>query len=303
MRTRALLILAAFLLGLFMVACNDAKIPTNHSNNIIPYNTKIISLSDEMKLEDNIKAGFNPNPLLVDTLSNNTIVIVNQASTMGDIVTAYFTYIPENESPRERIIKLHKSLYSLALYDNSGILLCGYDATQSDSNNVNLSVFSENFKLGISTPIEGNGNLKFEVICDGVHAYTEFANEAVFDSAISIYENVYDNGYNRELLSPEQLELLTKLENFNVCSGIFDEIDESEVDISKVLAGSKQFKEAIGISDSGNSVISEMPKWLKKICTIVNYAKKICSIIGNTVICEYVEILSIICDMLAEIFE
>ena len=299
MRTKALFILVALLSGLFMVACNDANNPANHSNNIIPENAKIISLSDEMKLEENSKVGFNPNPLMVDTLSDNTIVIVNQAMTAGEIVTVHFTYIPENENPRDRVIKLHKSLYSLALYDNSGILLCGYEAAQIDSNYANLSIFSENFKLGVSAPIEVDGNLGFEVICNGEYAYTEFANEAVFDSAISTYENVHDNGYDRESLSPRQLELLIQLEDFYVSFVGLDEIDESDIEISKNLANNAKFKKSVGISDSGNMQTLAMPLGLQVACRIVKIMRKLHP--GEDTFGLILDIAIIICDFLEKV--
>ncbi len=292
---RRILMLATILMVVHLFwGCEAVVDPVSIASSQNLQKTQIIEIPEQ--LDENIIATVmgGGTPDFIDTLLNNSVVSIYGVDTTGDAVIVAFSYTVDEGPAIERIVQIEHSLKHLILYDIAGTPLSGYSITANDSK-IDLTVFSGGNFIAMSHSDSPGTEVIAEVLYDGQLSQAVFADDNEFDSAMALYDAVYTGGYDRNLLSPNEQAIIEKAEVIALWTELSTE-QETDIETAVQLSLDSDFQGFIDAGYSPDEPVNKLPDWLKAICKMIRIVKKICDIIFGAVVCEYVEVLVLLCD-------
>jgi len=293
---RIITLLAVFVLVTYLFwGCESVTESVPVTSTEILQKTHIIEFPGN--LDEDILASVTESgsPTFTDTLPNSTIIEVYGSDINNEVITVAFDYTVFGGTPVDRILQISQSLEYLIIYDVSGVPLSGYVFTGEIADGYEVTLFSGENSIGIAHNEPIDPAVTIEVLYNGQFSQAIFADEDEFDAAMTLYQSVYDQGYDRELLIPAEMELLERAESISIWTDI-DPLRQSDIETATSIAVDEDFQDFSDARYSPDQPDNEMPVWLKKFCQFVRIVKKICDIIGDNIVCKYVNVLVLLCD-------
>jgi len=262
----------------------------------------IINVPEAFDPADEMATNANTQPIMVDTLLNNTIVNIYDKHVEDSIITVTFDYTPEGGPTRSRILKMHEWLTGVMLFDSGGELLMGYNFESVDQDRGEFFFSLNENQFGYSAPLYIDSLIRMEMGYNGDYTSIEYANQGEFETAINLYEQIHDHGLDPELLDDDQRQMLEHLEEFNIWPSEDDDIAIDDVETTYQLFIDDQFQMKLGLGYSQDNAVANMPGWLKAICDFFRGLSKISPIFGSA-IDTTVKIVVLVCNLVESLLD
>lgn len=292
---RIITFLAVFVLATYLFwGCDSVFEPTQVDNTAIQQKAHIVEFIgnlDEGVLEKVAGAG---SPTYTDTLSNSTIVEIYGSDITDEAITVAFDYAVINGTPISRILRISQSLEYMVLYDISGEPSSGYVFSGDLSDAYETIIFSGENSISVTHNEPYDPTVTIQVHYNGQLSQAVFTDDAEFDSAMALYDAVYNQGYDPELLTPAELELLERAESVSIWTEV-DPQQQTDIETATGLALDSDFQDFSDAGYSPEQPVNKMPEWLNKICKAIRVLKKICTVVNLGIVCEVIEVLVIAC--------
>ena len=262
----------------------------------------IINVPEAFNPADEMATNANTQPIMVDTLLNNTIVKIYDKHVEDSIITIAFDYTPEGGPTRSRILKMHEWLTGVMLFDSGGELLMGYHFEPVDQDRGEFFFSLGENQFGYSAPLYIDSLIRMEMGYDDDYTSIEYTNQSEFETAVYLYERVHYQGFDRELLDPNQREILEQLEEFKIWPSEEDGITSDDVETTQQIFFDDQFRMQLGLEYSHDNAVSKIPGWLKAVCDFFRGLATISPLFGSG-IDTAVKIVVLICDLLEALLD
>lgn len=231
--------------------------------------------------------------LFSKTLPNGALLDIYDIDTAGEIIAVAYSYKADGYSG-SRVLNIEKSMKYLTVFDQDGNPLSGFLHSKTEQGAA-VTIFSGDNEITVSQSEMPDSPFSIGVSIDGESNIAEFSTENEFDSGATLYSLVHDYGYDPGELTPSEQALLAKVEivaswhNSNPQNGI-------EFGIATQLALDSDFQEWSDAPYSPEEPMYTIPAWLDAVCGLARIVQKACHLIGDNVVCEWVDVAVAICD-------
>lgn len=260
----------------------------------------------EVTADDVNSQSTGPGPRYIDSLPDGTMIKVYDAVLLNDTITVDFDYQVPGKAAVRRTVKVEENLGSIMVYTTSGQPLTGYTVTRQENGRFASALLTGDVMIGIETTWSGDGPIELNIIRGGESEDISFADITEYQTAADLYNRVHVLGYDKNLLTPQERDILERIEKVELLIGAFDGIGAADdIGVAQHLGTDKKFRKWVGAhtDEDAAAPASEIKDILKAACTIVRILEKICDIIGNPPICRWVEVLKEICDLIASLIK
>jgi len=242
-------------------------------------------------------------PRYIDSLPDGTMIRVYDATLINDTITVDFDYQVPGKAAVRRTVKIEENLGTIMTYMPTGQPLTGYTIVFQPDGRFSCALLAGNAMLGIETTPSGDGPVELNIVRGGESENESFADITEYDTAADLYNRVHILGYDKNLLTPHEQDILERFETVEMLVGAFDSIGVADdIAAAQHLGTDKKFRKWVGAhtDDDAASPTTGFKDLLKAACTIVKIVKKICDFVGGGAeVCRWVTLFSEICDLIA----
>ena len=238
-------------------------------------------------------------PKFTQTLPDGMELSVYSAQMIGDIIQIEYTYSTDQVSSGRRFLQLDTDGSSLFIQDESHRLLTGY-TLKSQPHEIALTMFSEEVILRLKRPPDGDDPIYVMFGSNDLSQTADFPGMEALDSAAVVFDNVNSGMFQRQNLSPIDSALLARAEMVHSWAPYFDAaFSENDLRSGHNLARNEAFRE--WLSDQKDlQPLLDVPDLIRLICKFVPIVKRVCHWLGGGQICELIEIMEMVCNVLKE---
>ena len=287
--------MTTFILFALLVGCQSS--PDAGSNNATSANDRMIVASVDDGSQDQTEAVAKPK--FTQTLPDGMELAVYGAKMVRGKIRVEYTYGTDQMMSGRRFLELAPDGSGLTIHDESQRLLTGYSLT-SKPHEIALSLYSEGVLLRLKRPPVDDDPIYVMFGSDSLSQTADFPGMEALDSAVAVFDNVNSGLFLRQNLSPIDSALLHRADMIHSWTPYFDAaFSENDLKSGYHLSRNAAFKEWLSEQQDLQPLL-DIPDIIRMICKFVTVARKVCHLLGGGEVCEWVEVMEMICNILRE---
>lgn len=247
------------------------------------------------------KAGPRPPVAIADTLDNDMVLSVYDASADKNTLTVTYSYNYSADPAALRTIRFADNFARVEVLDSDNRPLIGYSfALEGDRADAGLLL--PEIALTVSRDLNGKRPITFECTAGGQQQTIRFGSMAAFDRAVALFTASRDTEFDRSLTTAEQ-ELLLKAEKMHRWAAYFTRpIAPVDITAGPQLARSEQFRSWLA-EKRGAAAADRVQSIGAAFCDWVDVSRNLCAVFekDEAVVCGLIRATQMVCEEFPEI--